>query len=177
MKKALAGAVCVALIGALATSAVSGGATPRVADATLDGGADRAAQRATGTFSGKFRNAGRRARITIKAKVRRGKAVAVRSVRYMNAVGRCETTTGPVTLAGGWNFKPRPVPVKGNRKFEVSGTEQGVPNPGSLTFRGRFSKNFEKVRGTFRTRQFFSADPPLPAEFCTLGPKPYKARR
>jgi hypothetical protein len=177
MKKALAGVLCVALIGALATTVATAGTTARVSDAALDGAGERAAQRATGTYRGKIKNAGRRARIAIQAKVRRGKAVAVRSVRYMNAVGRCETTTGPVTLAGGWNFRPRPVPVKGNRKFEITGVEEDVPNPGRLMFRGRFSKDFQKVRGVFRTRQFFGADPPLPAEYCKLSAKPYKAKR
>jgi hypothetical protein len=176
MRKAFGGALCATLAGGLALAAISGGAT-RTSVAALDGADGRAAaqQRATDTYKGKFKAAGRRATIKIKAKVKHGEAKAVREIIYSRLPANCPESGLPL-IGGSWGL--RGVRVNDQRKFKIVG--ESADGRSSLRFSGKFSADFEKVRGRFQTDSYFPASGPpqnLPEETCTSFTKRYGAKR
>lgn len=180
MKKALAVALAAASATGLATTALgSNEPVHRGGDLTVAGNApDRAAAaRATGTYEGEFKPANQEGSgILISAAIRNGEATKVKRMRYF-ALMDCETS-GPIPGEAGWNFGRRGIRVKSNRRFALSG--RSVESPRStFTFKGRFSSNYKRVRGTFKTHQWFEAqdDPPLPAEYCDMDATRYAASR
>jgi hypothetical protein len=172
MKKAFAVALAGVLAGGLVTAASGGAVTTRTAVSTFGDDAARVAARATKTYRGSFKNAGGPSRITINAGYRGGEARTVKSMEY-NVLMDCQIS-GQVRGASGWRF--RGVRVKPDRRFSVRGGNGQDPES-TLVFKGRFTRSFQKVRGTFKTHQWFEKDPPLPAEYCNLPPTDYVARR
>jgi hypothetical protein len=178
MKKALAALAAVTAAGCLAATAAGDRTAVHRAPAAEDASAATAralAARATGTWRGEFKPPAQQgSQVQIKAKVRRGKVKSVKRFAYL-ALMQCDTS-GPTPGETAWVFTPGGIKVKQNRKFSVSG--QSVETPRSnLTLRGRFSRNYKKVRGTFRTHQWFPEEPPLPAEYCDLPPTRFVAKR
>jgi len=109
----------------------------------------------------------------IKATIKNGEATKINAMTYTAALN-CETSGPGIRSTAGWRF--RGVTVNNQRRFSISGESAETP-VSNITFKGRFSRNFKKVRGTLRTHQWFEEDPPLPAEYCTLAKTPYAARR
>jgi hypothetical protein len=179
MRKTFGVALGAAMVGALALAAFSPGATHSTRVATSDFGDSSHARLAAGTtdtYKGRFKGASQNgSKIKIKAKVRGGEAVEIKSMSYV-ALMDCDTSGATVGRAG-WRFTGG-IPVKENRRFRASGDSVETPTS-SFTLKGRFSRDFDKVKGTFRTRQWFDAekDPPLPAEYCNLEPTRYVAKR
>ena len=181
MKKALAALAAVTVAGCLAATAAGDRTAVRHASVAADesGATTRAlAARATGTWNGEFKPPAQQgSQVQIKARVRKGKVKGVKRFAYV-ALMQCDTS-GPTVGETAWVFGRGGIKVKRNRKFSVSG--QSVETPRSnLTLKGRFSRNYKKVRGTFRTHQWFEAEPgppPLPAEYCDLAPTRFVAKR
>lgn len=175
MKKAFAAALSAALVGGLALAALSGGATLRTSSAMLDDGVASVAARATTiTYKGKFRNAGPGTAIKIRARGQGGEPTAIKSMTYRKLPATCPESDSS-TIDGGWTFTG--VRVNDRRKFKVVGND-GRPNPSSLKFTGRFSRNFNRVKGKFQTTSYFPDDGPgLPAETCVSETERYRAKR
>lgn len=181
MRKTFAVALSAALVGALALAALSVGATDRSRVATsdvADASQARLAAGTTDTYKGRFKGASQgQSVIKIKAKVRNDEAVKIKSMRYA-ALMDCEKSGATVGRAG-WRFGGG-IRVRDNRKFRAGGDSIETPTS-NFAFKGRFSRDFKKVRGTFRTHQWFEAepdtDPPLPEEYCDLEPTRYVAKR
>ena len=157
----------------MALAAISGGATFRTSVATLDGPDPRAAaQRATNTYGGTFKRVGPGTRIEIKATVRHGEARRITSLDYFGPLNCAQS--GQAEGGVRWFF--RGVGVNAKRKFAVRGRSVDTP-PSTLSFKGRFSRDFDKLRGTFKTRQWFPKDKGLPAEYCSMPRRRYGAKR
>ena len=66
------------------------------------------------------------------------------------------------------------------RRFSLAGRSAATPRS-TFRIKGRFSRNFRSVKGTFSTHQWFPAEPdpkdPLPAEYCNLAKTPFRATR
>jgi hypothetical protein len=172
MKKALAVALAAALTAGLVTAASGGATTTRTAVSAFGEDASRVAARAARTYRGSFKNVGGPSLIIIKAGYRGGEAKNVKSMEYevpMNCV-----KSGRVRGSTGWRFDG--VRVKPDRRFSVRGGNGQDPES-TLVFKGRFTRNFQKVRGTFKTHQWFEAQGKLPAEYCNLPPTKYVAKR
>jgi len=153
MRKAFGGALCAALVGGLALAAIGWGATE--------------------TYKGQFEPAGPRAEIKIKAKVRGGEVKAIKSMSYRWLPANCPESELPL-ISGGWTFGGG-LTVNARRRFKVVG-DDGKPNPSSLRFKGRFSRNLETVNGKFQTNSYFPPGP-RPEETCISFPKRYGAKR
>lgn len=145
--RTVAAALAVAMIGTMALAA-TGNAAPR-------------------TFKGHFKNAGG-AKIEIKARGRDGEIRRVMRVNYFNLPGSC-TVTGAAQLSGSWIFTGG-IAVNDERRFRVR-NNNGEDPPSSVRFRGRFSKNFKRVRGSFQTTLRFDE------ETCRTPRTRYVARR
>jgi len=180
MKQVLAAAVAAAIATAFATTALgSNEPVHRGGDVAVAGNSEAraAAARATGSYEGEFKPANQQgSEIVISAAIRNGKAIKVKRMRYLAGMA-CEES-GFIAGEAGWIFGRRGIRVKPNRRFALS--SRGVDTPRStFTFKGRFSKNFKRVRGTFKTHQWFEAqtDPKLPAEYCDMPTTRYAASR
>lgn len=181
MKKALGALAAVTAAGCLAATAAGDRTAVHRAPVAQDASAATAraaAARAMGNWNGEFKPPIQQgSRVQIKAKVRKGKVKSVHRFAYL-ALMQCDTS-GQTPGETAWTFGRRGIKVKPNRKFSISGQSVGTPTS-NLTLKGRFSRNYKKVRGTFRTHQWFPAEPgppPLPAEYCDLPPTKYVAKR
>jgi len=181
MKQVLAVAVAAAIATAFATTALgSNEPLHRGGDVAVAGkSATRAAAaRATGSYEGEFKPANQQgSEIVISAAIRNGKATKVKRMRYL-ALMDCETSGATVGEAG-WLFGRRGIKVKPNRRFSLASRGRTEP-VSTFTFKGRFSRNFKRVRGTFKTHQWFEeqTEPtPLPAEYCDMPTTRYAASR
>jgi hypothetical protein len=186
MRKKFAAALGAALVAGLAWSALGAGAADRRGSSTLssaeDAGARSAARRATATYKGAFKQSGKGTKIAIKVRVRNGEAKSVKSMTYQKLPAVCPESNFD-EIGGGWTFRGG-VPVNDQRRFSVVGNDGDEADPSSLRFRGRFSKNFKRVRGKFQTRAYFPETPnpggnpdPLPEETCVGAVKRYGATR
>lgn len=143
----------------------------------LDGAGTAAARRADDNYKGKFTASNQNgSKITIKAATKKGKPTKVLKMTYLARMD-CETTGPNTGGSAGWVFNGG-LQVQ-NRKFKIVNGSNGQTPESTLTFKGKFSKNGKSVKGTFTTSQYFEeqADPPLPAETCTLDNEKYKAQR
>ena len=180
MKRAFAALAAVTAAGGLAATAAGDRTAVHraVAQDASAATARAAAARATGTWNGEFKPPIQQgSRVQIKAKVRRGKVKSVKRFAYL-ALMQCDMS-GETPGRTAWAFGRRGIKVKPNRKFSVSGQSVDTP-PSNLTLKGRFSRSYNKVRGTFRTHQWFPAETepePLPAEYCDLPPTKFVAKR
>jgi hypothetical protein len=173
MRKAFGGVVCAALAVGLVAAAASGGASARTSVDALDGADARAAaQRATDVWRGTLKRSGPGTKIVIRATVRRGKPRTINAVDYRGLPAACEAS-GDELISGGWTLEG--VRVNNRRKFRAVGNDGGPPGMrSSLRFTGRFSANFNKVRGKFQTTVYF---PKGPEETCVGETKRYVATR
>jgi hypothetical protein len=181
MKKAMAAVIAVGAAACLAGTAAGNGTAVHSAPLATDGSATSAralAARATGTWTGEFKPPAQQgSRVQLKVAVRRGKATKVKRFTYL-ALMQCDVS-GPTPGESGWIFTPGGIKVKPNRKFRISGQSAATPRS-NLTLKGRFSRNYKKVKGRFRTHQWFPAETepePLPAEYCDLAPTKFVAKR
>jgi hypothetical protein len=174
MRKAFVAALSATVAAGLVWTAIGGGATMRVSEATLGDADARAAQRANRTFEGPFRGAGPDAQITVKAKIKRGKATSVKQVVYDTLPFDC-AVSGAELLSGTWDLSG--VRVNENRKFTAVGNDGGPPGErSSLRFKGKFNKKFKRVRGTFQTSVYFPPEDP-PEETCSSETTRYRASK
>ena len=179
MRKAVAAVAAVAAAGSLAGTATGDGNPGAGHAGTLaqetSGASGRAlAARATGTWNGEFKPPNQQgSTVTLKAAVRGGAPTSVKRFRY-GALMQC-ATSGPTIGNAGWIFTGG-INEKSNRRFSLAGRSAATPRS-TFRIKGRFSKNFKRVRGTFSTHQWFEAEPPLPAEYCNLAKTPFRATR
>jgi hypothetical protein len=180
MKRAMAALLAVGAAGCIAGTAAGNGAAVHSAPLATDASTTSAralAARAAGTWRGEFKPPAQQgSRIQLKVAVRKGKATKVKRFSYF-ALMQC-AQSGPTPGETGWIFRPG-IKVKPNRKFSVSGQSAETPRS-NLTLKGRFSRNYKKVKGRFRTHQWFPAQTepePLPAEYCDLPPTKFVAKR
>jgi hypothetical protein len=171
MNKAFGGALVIAVSAGLAATSVGSAAVHREAQ----GDVPQTAARALKSYLGGFQGVGAGSRIRINASFRHGEAKKVESMHYTVRMN-CEQS-GPTTIgSSGWQFDPNGIKVRADRRFSVSGGNNATPRS-TLTFKGRFSRNFARVKGTFKTKQWFDAEDALPAEYCTLPTTVYTAKR
>lgn len=160
MTSALNGALATMLAGCLAFAALADGATRLDSD----------------TYNGWFRLAGPHTGIRVDVRVVNGEAKSINSVEYSRLPATCPS--GLPLINGRWTFTGLRVNLR--RKFRIAGTDHR-PNPSSLRFKGRFSKNFNKVRGKFRTSSYFPEKPDgnggTTPGTCVSKTKRYSARR
>lgn len=173
MRKAFATVLTMAVTAGMIMAATSGGATTHRATSSVGDGAVTVAARALKVYEGRFQDAGPGSEIVINAAFRNGEAKKVKRMRY-KVLMDCEVS-GEIYGAAGWIFEPG-IRVRADRRFSVSGRNNATPQS-TLTFKGRFSRNFARVKGTFKTHQWFEAKDPLPAEYCTLPTTVYTAKR
>jgi hypothetical protein len=175
MRKAFTGAVAAAIMAGLVLNAPSEGATAHRAVSSLGDGTAAVAARVLRVYEGHFQDAGPGSEIVINTAFRNGEAKSVKRMRY-RVLMDCEQS-GNTQGAAGWIFEPG-IRVRADRRFSVSGNNGQNP-VSNLTFKGRFSRNFARVKGTLKTHQWFAADPGqgLPAEYCTLPTTVYTAKR
>jgi hypothetical protein len=177
MRKVFTGALALALLGGLAAAAVGGGVTT-ARHATLDDGAHRAALRATGTYQGEFKPPRQQgSEVTVKAKIKNGEVKGVKRFDYL-ALMRCDES-GDTAGESGWIFGGGGINVKPNRRFSLTGDSVETPRS-TFTLKGRFNRKLTKVKGTFKTHQWFPEETgpqPLPAEYCDLAPTRFVAKR
>ena len=183
MRKTFTAALGVALVAGLAWSALGAGAADRTSTATLSGadaaGARAVARRVTTAYTGAFKRSGEDTKITIKVNVRDGKAKSIRSMRYRRLPADCPKSANN-RINGGWRFTPG-ASVNAERRFKITGNDGAPPEMRStLSFRGKFSRNFNRVRGKLQTTAYFpEGDDPVkfPEEICGTAPTRYGARR
>ncbi len=186
MRNAFAATLGAALVAGMAWSALGAGAADRTSTATLssadDAGARAGVRRETVTYRGAFKQSGKDTKVKIKVNLRNGEAKSVKSMKYEGMPAACPKS-GFDEIGGGWTFRGG-VPVNDRRRFRAVGDDGDEAHPSSLRFRGRFSKNFKRVRGKFQTRAYFPETPnpggnpdPLPEETCVGSVKPYGANR
>ena len=173
MKKAFAGALATALATGLALAGLSSGASERSRIATLDGadaGSARLGAQATDKYKGRFKGVPN-GKITIKAKTEGGEATKIKRMTYRNLPADCPVSGYP-TISGGWTLAG--VAVNDERKFRAVG-ESG-DGRSSLRFFGKFSADFDKVKGRFQTNAYFPPSNP-PEETCVSEMRRYVAKR
>jgi hypothetical protein len=181
MRKAVAALAAVAAAGALAGTAIGDGSlrakhAGAPAQATSGDSARALAARATGRWTGEFKPPNQQgSSVLLKAAVRGGEATSVKRFRYLARM-QC-AKSGPTPGNAGWVFSGG-INVKPNRRFSLAGRSADTPRS-TFRIKGRFSKTFRSVRGTFSTHQWFPADPGqgLPAEYCNLAKTSFRARR
>jgi hypothetical protein len=179
MRKVFTGALALALLGGLAAAAISGGVTT-ARHATLNDAGERAALRATGTYEGEFKPPRQQgSEVTVKAQIKNGEVKGVKRFGYL-ALMRCDKS-GDTPGESGWIFGGGGIEVKPNRRFSLTGDSVETPRS-TFTLKGRFNRKLTKVKGTFKTHQWFPAEPdaepePLPAEYCNLAPTRFVATR
>ena len=173
MRKTVAIALSASLVGALAFAAFGAGAADRGRIATLEG-ADaaqaRLAARASDRYKGRFRGAAG-SKITIKAKTEGGEPTKIKRMSYRNLPANCPESEFPV-INGGWTLTG--VTVDADRKFKAVGESEDGRS--SLRFRGKFTADFDKVKGRFQTNSYFPPSDP-PEETCVSENKRYVAKR
>jgi len=191
LKRSLVAVLGVALVGAIAPTALGGGeavrsggaqAAPAAGPAAggLEGAAaarSTAAARAgkTRVYKGWFPDvSGSKAKLT--TTFRRGKPKLVTQIDYWRLPAVCEKTGGGQTASWGFRFIRGALRVNPNRKFGVSGSAE---DGSTVRISGRFSRNFKKVRGKFQTRTLFPKNPDAgyPEEFCTIATQRFRVKR
>jgi hypothetical protein len=173
MRKRFAVALSAALVGALAMSAMSVGATERSRVATLDGadaGNARLAAGATDKYKGRFKGVAG-SKIVIKAKTQGGVPTKIKRMSYKNLPADCPVSGFP-TISGGWTLAG--VTVNARRKFKAVGESEDGRS--SLKFVGKFTEDFDKVKGRFQTDSYFPPSDP-PEETCVSETRKYVAKR
>ena len=151
MKKlSFAAALGVALVGGLALAAVS--------PAKL-------------VYTGEFRSAGPDTSVKITAKGGGGEPTAIKRLDYAGLPAQCDVT-GKTTLESHPTFTG--VKVNDERKFKIVATSDDGDS--SIRFSGKFSRNFNKVRGKLQETITFGPDSP-PAETCVGETRRYAAKR
>ncbi len=161
MRKTFAVALAAATAGGLA---VAGGAV----GGSLAADAAAKAVRATDSYTGAFKRVGPNARVTIKVRTRNGEAKSIRSVRYRRLPAICEVS-GERLVNDGWRFTR--FRVNPQRRFSIAGQAK---DGSTITFTGRFSKSFKKVKGRFQSSVEF---PEPEQETCQTVNAAYAARR
>jgi len=183
MRKAVAAVAAVTVAGILAGTATGDG-SPGAGHAgplaqETSGASERAlAARATGTWNGEFTPPNQQgSTVKLKAAVRGGEATSVKRFRY-SAWMQC-AQSGRIPASAGWIFTGG-INVKSDRRFSLAGRSAATPRS-TFRIKGRFSRSFRSVMGTFSTHQWFPAEPdpkdPLPAEYCNLAKTPFRATR
>ena len=175
MRRTFAVALSVALAGGLALAALGLGATDRSRIATL-GGADAGSARLAGGASDKWKGRFKQAdgaKIIIKAKTEGGVPTKIKKMAYRNLPADCPVS-GVQPISGGWTLAG--VFVGPDRKFKAKGDDGDPVNPSTLRFKGKFTPDYDKVKGRFQTSVYFGPDNP-PEETCTTEPKRYVAKR
>jgi hypothetical protein len=162
MMKTFTAALVMVVAGGMAL-APSGAGKARLAHAP---GAERAA-RAIDTYRGPFKEAGPNTKIRIKVKARAGEAKKIRSLRYRRLPASCDSGDRRIRLDI-WRFVG--FKVDHRRRFSIAGTAR---DGSSIDFTGRFSRNFNRVRGRLESTIVYSD----PDETCTVPGKRYTARR
>jgi hypothetical protein len=180
MKKAFAVALGAALAGGLVWSALGTSAVERVHTTAMQG--DSAGRtigatprrRAVKAFDGRFKENGPDTFILIKARFKDGFPTKITRMRY-RANMECDTS-GTIPGEAGWVFHG--ALVNDERKFKIRGNN-GLSPQSTLFFKGKFNLDLDKIKGIFKTKQWFDAqaDPPLPAEYCRLARTRYSASR
>lgn len=172
MRKTFVATLAAALAGALVLSAISVGAADRSRVATLDGAdaSPRLAARAADRYKGRFKGVPG-SKITIKAKTKGGQPHKISRMDYVQLPASCPVSMA-TSVSGGWTLAG--VRVGDDRKFKAVG--QSDDGLSSLRFRGRFSADFDKVKGRFQTNSHFTPDDP-PEETCVSENRRYVAKR
>jgi hypothetical protein len=174
VRRTFAIALSAALAGALALTSISVGAADRARVATLDG-ADpgaRLAARASDKYKGRFKGVPG-SKIKIKAKTEGGVPTKIKKMSYVNLPASCPVSMA-TSIDGGWTLSG--VTVGDNRKFNAIGDDGHPTNPSSLRFKGKFTADYDKVKGRFQTNSYFGPDNP-PEETCVSENRKYVAKR
>jgi hypothetical protein len=174
MRKTFAVALGAALAGALALAAFSVGATDRSRVATLDGGdggqARLGVRGGTDKYKGRFKGVPN-GKIIIKAKTEGGVPTRIKKMSYRNLPAECPESGFP-TISGSWTLAG--VTVNDRRKFKADG--ESADGRSSLKFVGKFTADFDKVKGRFQTDSYFPPTDP-PEETCVSETRKYVAKR
>jgi hypothetical protein len=172
MKKTFATTLAVAVAGGMAFTGISSGAADRARVATLDGAEDHArlAAGATDKYKGRFKGVAG-SKIVIKAKTQGGVPTKIKRMSYVGLPADCPVSNFP-TVSGGWTLAG--VTVNARRKFKAVGESEDGRS--SLKFIGRFTEDFDKVKGRFQTTSYFPPSDP-PEETCVSETRKYVAKR